>query len=176
MPRKSLLKPDAHVTSVTVLTPAWLAERGVRALLVDLDNTLAPWRSRDPAPEVRAWVRSLQSAGVGVCVLSNSRVPRRVAYVAADLGLPHVAWAGKPRRSGFRRALSALGVARPSEAAVVGDQLLTDVVGGNRIGAVTVLVRPVSPREFIGTRCIRPLEQWILRRCGMEAPDDGARQ
>jgi len=166
----SLVRPDARVASVCDMTPEWLAERGIDALLIDLDNTLAPWRARELPQHARAWLDRIRAAGVKVCLLSNSRTPRRVKHVAETIGIPFVAWAGKPRRGGFRRALEVLGKADARGVAMVGDQLLTDVMGAHRAGVFAVLVERMTGAEFIGTRWVRVLERWLLRRYGPPAP------
>jgi uncharacterized protein len=168
---KPLLRPDAWHRSVLSLTPEWLAARGLEALLVDIDNTIAVWRSTDVSPEVREWLRQVREAGVAICILSNSRRPRRCKRIAADLDLPYIHWAGKPRVGGFRRALGLLGRTGPAGVAMVGDQLFTDILGGNRAGLYTVFVDVLSQYEFTGTKLLRPLERWILRRYGLTTPE-----
>ncbi len=171
MPTKPLLKPDAYVRSVRVLTPEWLKGRGLDALLLDIDNTIVRWRSCEIAPRVREWLDSVRDAGLPVCILSNSRRPTRCAWIGRELDLPLVYWAGKPRLSGFRRALARIGRSSAAGAAMVGDQLFTDIFGGNRAGLYTVFVSPLSSYEFAGTKLLRPLERRILRRYGMSDPE-----
>lgn len=166
----SLVRPDARVASVCDMTPEWLAEREIDAVLLDLDNTLAPWRAHELPSHVREWLDKVRAAGVKVCLLSNSRTPRRVRQVAETVGMPFVAWAGKPRRGGFGRALVVLGKTDARGVAMAGDQLLTDVVGAHRSGLYAVLVERMTGAEFIGTRWVRVLERWLLRRYGPPAP------
>jgi HAD superfamily phosphatase (TIGR01668 family) len=163
--RKQLLKPDRIVRHVSDLTPALLAEQqGIRAVICDLDNTLAEWRSEHIADEVVHWLQGLRSTGIGVCIASNTRNLRRLERIAGAMDIFHVPGnANKPGVSGLKRALSLLD-AHPGEAAMVGDQLFTDIVAGNRLGLYTVLVNPLSHREFIGTQVIsRNLERLVLR-------------
>lgn len=171
MSAKPLLRPDAWVRSALDLSPAWLAARGIDALLLDLDNTVVLWRSAEIAEEIRQWLTEIRAAGVAVCILSNSRKPTRCKRIASDLALPYVYWAGKPRAGGFRRALALLGRSGPDGVAMVGDQLFTDILGGNRAGVFTILVEVLSHYEFAGTKSIRPLERWILGRYGLRGPD-----
>ena len=163
--RKQLLTPDRIVRHVSDLTPALLTEQhGIRAVICDLDNTLAEWRSEHIAEEVTGWLKALQSTGIGVCIASNTRNLHRLERIAGAMGIAHVPGnANKPGINGLKRALSLLN-AHPGEAAMVGDQLFTDIVAGNRLGLYTVLVNPLSPREFIGTKVIsRNLERLVLR-------------
>jgi HAD superfamily phosphatase (TIGR01668 family) len=80
-----------------------------------------------------------------------------------DLKLPAVYNAAKPSRAAFRRALGFLGTA-PEHTAVIGDQIFTDILGGNRMGLFTVLVVPMSTKEFIWTKFVRQVEKLILRK------------
>jgi len=165
MSLRDLLTPDRLVRHVSEVSPIELAEvRGIRAVICDLDNTLAEWHSETIDDEVRHWLRNVQETGLQVCIASNTRNFSRLERIATDLGIHHVPGnAGKPGTRGLRRALQMM-EATPIEAAMIGDQLFTDIVAGNRAGIYTILVNPLSPREFIGTKWIsRRLEQVVLR-------------
>jgi HAD superfamily phosphatase (TIGR01668 family) len=177
-------RPSLRAGSVTEITPAFLAGRGIRALILDLDNTLVAWHGQEVPPHVAAWLRDLHAADVQCCIVSNTHRPGRLRELAAVLGVQYVPSGGKPRRAGFRRAMTALAVTA-DETAVVGDQILTDIWGGNRCGLLTILVEPLSPVEFWGTRVIsRNVERLLLQRleqCGLgseallgEPPDTAA--
>jgi HAD superfamily (subfamily IIIA) phosphatase, TIGR01668 len=141
-----------------------LRAQGVRAVVTDLDNTIVPWHSEEVAEEVAAWLAGLRAADIRVCIASNTRNFARLKRMAGTLEIECVPGnAGKPGTSGLRRALSLM-AAEPGNAAMVGDQLFTDIVAGNRLGLFTVLVNPLSPREFIGTRLVsRNAERILLR-------------
>jgi HAD superfamily phosphatase (TIGR01668 family) len=155
--------PDEHVQSVAEITPEHLQAIGVRALLLDLDNTITPWRSRQVPSEIADWVKRMQEAGIQLCFVSNTRNLGRLQWLSEQLKIPYARGPMKPRRTMLRRALEMLGV-EPQHAAIVGDQLFTDVWGGNRLGIYTIWVRPMHPREFIGTRVSRQVEKWLLKR------------
>ncbi len=161
-----LLTPSLLVRHVSEVTAAQFAARGIRAVVTDLDNTLLPWHGIDDVatPEVLAWLAGLRDAGIGVCLASNTRRLPRLERIAKSWGIAHVPrTANKPGTVGLRHALSLLG-AKPDESAMVGDQLFTDILGGNRLGMFTVLVNPLSDQEFVGTRYIsRNLERLVLR-------------
>ncbi len=97
-----------------------------------------------------------------MCFVSNNS-DLRVKEIADLVDIPFVAWAKKPRRRSFRKAM-ALMATKPEQTAVVGDQIFTDILGGNRLGLFTVLVSPISRKEFVGTRLVRLLEKIILER------------
>ena len=155
--------PTLRAARVTDVTPELLAERGITGLILDMDNTLVPWHGREVPAEVEGWVRGLQAAGMRLCIVSNTHRPRRLQELSALLGVQSVPSGGKPRRRGFLRAIEAMGITA-AETAVVGDQVMTDIWGGNRCGLLTILVDPLSPVEFIGTRVIsRNVERLLLR-------------
>lgn len=159
-----LLTPDIIVAHVADITPEMLTGHGIRAVISDLDNTLVPWRSEMVAEEITGWLLGLRAAGIGVCIASNTRHLSRLERLAAQMGILHVPEnASKPRRRGLRTALTLLGTPAV-ETAMVGDQLFTDILAGNRLGLTTVLVNPLTSREFIGTKVIsRTAERLVLR-------------
>lgn len=160
----SLLKTDRMLRRVSDLELAWLQERGIRGIVSDLDNTLAAWHGDEIPGEILAWLDAVKAARIGVCLCSNTRRPARLARIAQNLGIHHVPGnASKPGRAGVLKALELLAVL-PSEAVMIGDQLFTDMVAGNRVGLTTVLVNPLADKEFIGTKLIsRNAEKLILR-------------
>ncbi|BAS28443.1 YqeG family HAD IIIA-type phosphatase [Limnochorda pilosa] len=155
-----LLTPDEIFPSLPEVDLERLQRRGVRGLVLDLDNTLVAYGGREAAEPVLVWLREARAAGMRLCILSNGR-PRRVRLTAERLGLPWVESYTKPRRRGFRAAARLLGT-RPHETAVLGDQIFTDVLGGHRAGFVTVLVNPVSRRELPHTRVVRAIERLVF--------------
>lgn len=156
------LDPDLFVDSLHDIPLDLLKQRGIEALIFDLDNTITEWNSNRLRPEVVCWFEHLTGQGFKACLLSNNS-EERVLTVAQRLGLPYVYRAQKPRRIGFMRAVKLLQAA-PREVAVVGDQIFTDVWGGKRSGLFTILVRPLSWREFPGTKISRCVEFFVVRR------------
>lgn len=137
----------------------------MRAVVSDLDNTLVGWHEEAIADPVLAWLETLRRAEIRVCLASNTQRLSRLSRIAEQMGVLHVpSSARKPFTWGLRHALSLL-ESTPAETAMVGDQLLTDVIAGNRVGCTTILVTPLSSREFIGTRLIsRTIERLLLKR------------
>lgn len=156
-----ILKPGLYVTSLARVPVGTLVAKGIKGLVVDLDNTIALWNDDYLAPEVLEWFTAVSQAGLKACLTSNNS-RERGRQVAEKLSLPAVFNCGKPRRRGLRQALEVLGTT-PPETALIGDQIFTDVLGGNRLGMFTILVRPLSPHEFVGTRLMRQLERMVLR-------------
>ena len=152
-------EPDLRFASVEQIDVATLASRGITGLLADLDGTLVGDRQDEVPRSVAAWVEGLRTAGIDVCIVSNSG-PARVAPVAAALDVPYVAHAAKPLRRGIDAGLRVL--ARPAnDVVLVGDQLFTDVWGGRRSRLLTILVAPRSADQALLTRLKRPLERLV---------------
>ena len=161
-------RPKMRVSSLTEIDPVALREQGIEALLLDLDNTLLPWKDPSLPESSKAWVESAKNAGIKSCLVSNTHYPKRLNRIAGELGILAVPHALKPRSHGFEKAAALIGCDL-DRAAVVGDQLLTDIWGGNRVGAYTILVNPMHPREFVGTKVSRLVERVIFALLGMPA-------
>ena len=131
---------------------------GIRGVILDLDNTIVDWNESWLRPEVRTWMAAAQERGLRLCLVSNALRGERVKQVAAELGIGAVLRAGKPLPCAFRKGMEALGT-DPQSTCVIGDQVFTDIVGANRLGLVTILVPPLSPREAPHTRLIRRIER-----------------
>jgi len=155
--------PHRFVESVREVSPQELKARGIEGVILDLDNTLVLWHQEEMTAEVVAWLENLKEAGLKQCILSNSVLSKRSERIATRLGCSFVRQARKPARSGFVRAMAAMGTV-PARTAIVGDQMFTDILGGNRVGIYTVMVRPIHKREFPYTRYVsRPPERLLLR-------------
>jgi len=137
-----------------------LADAGIKALLLDIDNTLVARDRTETTAEYRLWVASLPTRGFSVCFVSNNWHDVVFSHAEA-LGFGVVAKAMKPFPFAFRVAMRRLGV-RARECAVIGDQLFTDVLGGNLVGATTILVQPLSQTDLAHTLVLRRLERVIM--------------
>lgn len=142
---------------------------GIRGVILDLDNTIVDWNESWLRPEVRAWMAAAKERGLRFCLVSNALRGERVMQVAEDLGICAVLRAGKPLPGAFRKGMKALGTDPPSTCAI-GDQVFTDIVGASRLGLVTVLVPPLSPREAPHTRLIRLIERPLRSRWARTRP------
>ena len=137
------LIPRHLAESVYQLTPRRLKAHGIRLVLADLDNTLAPDEEPLPTPALRQWKEELEAQGITLFVVSNSRKSHRCPDFCRALGVPCVRHSGKPSRKGFLRALEETGIP-PEQTLMVGDQIFTDILGANRAGIATVLVKPIA--------------------------------
>ena len=161
----SVLRPKLVLEHVTEITPDLLRARGLTGLLLDLDSTLIPYGAYEGAEEVQRWAADLLLAGVKLALLSNA-AHGRVRFWTEKLGFAGVGLASKPLPRAFRRAARRLDLA-PQQIAMVGDQLFTDVLGGNLAGMFTIMVQPLGGKALPHTRLVRRLERAVLRRYGL---------
>ena len=144
--------PRGVYPSVSDIRPGALAERGVRLVLADLDNTLAPYKVLEPAPEVAAWKDALAAEGIQLFILSNSRKPGRAQKYAENLGVPFQGHSGKPKKAGYLRAMERMG-RKPEETIMLGDQIFTDTLGANNAGVTPLLIEPIrlagNPARYV---------------------------
>ncbi|MGO4109958.1 YqeG family HAD IIIA-type phosphatase [Paenibacillus sp. YAF4_2] len=157
------LLPHLRVNSVYDIQLDELYKKGVRGIITDLDNTLVGAREPLATPQLTKWLDEVRDFGFKVVIVSNNN-KTRVSKFANPLGIPFIHAARKPANKSFNKALSVLGL--PVEQTVVlGDQMLTDVLGGNRMGLYTILVTPIAPAdEGIMTRVNRRIERFVLSR------------
>lgn len=155
-----LLRPDLYLASIHRLDLDALKRRGIRGLILDIDNTLVPWNDPEAPESLRAWLARVRAGGLSVCLMSNN-TRQRVAAFAAATGVPFVTEGRKPAVRAYRAALAALGTTA-AETAALGDQIYPDVFGARRMGIYSILVIPLSEREFLGTRIKRLLERPLL--------------
>ncbi len=155
-----MLNPDFYLHSVHDIDLKALLASGVDTLLMDLDNTLLPRDGTEVPDSLREWSGRLVQMGFKVCLVSNNW-HERVHDVAQNLGFSLVAKAVKPLPFAFLRALKLVGSSR-SQAAVVGDQMFTDVLGGKLLGLTTILVTPLSTSDLPHTLMLRRAERMLL--------------
>ena len=144
------------------ITPAFLTSIGVRALLIDIDNTLAPYEQPEPDDRIRAWFKALQENGIKAALVSNNH-RERVEEFNRTLGLLAFWDSGKPKKNTLLLAMKILGVTK-EETAMLGDQLLTDSYAGRHIGLPTLIVPPIKDKTNLFFRFKRVLERPFIRK------------
>jgi len=161
--------PDQIAIRLEDIDQQALLDRGIKALLIDVDNTLVNWRDNEIPLVRRRWLE-VAKEHFKMSLLSNTITVQRVEQLGQRLGLPAVGrwgWGRKPFRGGYQEALKLIN-AQPAEAAMIGDQLLTDIFGGNRMGMHTIMVHTLSDSEFFVTRINRWIEAliraWLVRQ------------
>ena len=138
----ALFRAGFLADNIYEISGAALGRRGIRLLLADLDNTLVPYGVPLPDEKLKGWRDELAAHGVTLFILSNNRHESRPRTFAQALDVPYIGHAGKPKTASFVKAMEHMGVA-PEQTAIVGDQIFTDVLGGNRAGVATILVKPI---------------------------------
>lgn len=157
-----ILYPNQHFEKVEQISNQFLKENKIKALILDVDNTLIDYK-RNLAPSVIQWAKELKEQGIKLYILSNTNHKEKVEEVAQKLEIPYRNLAKKPFKSGFLKVQKEL-QEKPENIAVVGDQIFTDVIGGNRCNMYTILVEPINPKDFWYTAWKRPLENKIKER------------
>ena len=158
-----LFSPDFYFEKYSDVTPEFLKEQGIKALLLDVDNTLAPYEQAEPDEQNIAWLNSLSKNGIGYAFVSNNSSDERIKLFNKDIGAVAFARSGKPfAKKNIDLALSALGVDR-EHAAFMGDQIFTDVCAGKFNGMRAILVPPIKDKTSLFFRTKRWLEKPILR-------------
>ncbi|MGW9129131.1 YqeG family HAD IIIA-type phosphatase [Paenibacillus chitinolyticus] len=160
------LMPSQFVESIHHIDIDQLKRNKVRAVITDLDNTLVEWDRPLATPEVENWLKRLHEADIQVTVVSNNS-KERVDRFCSPLDIGFICSARKPTNRAFLQAVRQMNVTI-AETVVIGDQLFTDVLGGNRLGFHTILVVPVAQTDGFWTRFNRQLERvaliWMERK------------
>ena len=151
--------PNAYISHVQNITIEFLMKNKIKALILDVDNTLIDIY-QNLSQEIIDWSNELQGQGIKMYILSNTNKEEKVKKVADKLQLPFEMFAKKPSKRGFLKIQNI----KPTNIAVVGDQLFTDVIGGNRCKMFTILVDPVSEKDYWYTAWKRPLENRLKKK------------
>ncbi len=140
------LLPAIITDSVTDLTPQMLRQRGIRLLMLDFDNTIVPYTTSTPTPEMSEWLKKMLSSDIQLCVVSNSRNDRVLKF-CKTYGLDCITHARKPFAKGIRQCLDKYGIP-VEQAALAGDQIYTDTLGANSAGVQPILVKAIDNHNF----------------------------
>ena len=156
--------PNAYFESVKDINIDFLRKYSIKALILDVDNTLIDYY-KNLSDEIVKWSKDLINQDIKIYILSNTNKKQKVLDVAKKLDVPFEMFAKKPSKKGFIKIKEVLGIDEKN-IAVVGDQLFTDVVGGNRCNMFTILVDPVTKKDYWYTAWKRPFENMIKKRIG----------
>lgn len=154
--------PDIYQKSIYAINYQKLWQQGIKCLLFDLDNTLVPPPIKEPTKELKDLFNELKQIGFKLIIFSNSPKKRLKPFKEA-LEVDCSASSKKPLQKKFLLVLSEYNYL-VNEVAIIGDQILTDVVGGNKVGILTILVNPISKKDFIYTKFNRFLEKRIIKK------------
>lgn len=156
-----ILYPNAYFNKVEDITIEFLQKNSIKALMLDVDNTLVD-RSKVLSDNIITWVKQLRGQGVKLYILSNTNDIDKIKKISNELNIPYHSFAMKPLKRGFIKVQKKLGE-KPENIAIVGDQIFTDIIGGNRCKMFTILVDPIKEQEFWYTAWKRPIEKKIKK-------------
>lgn len=157
-----VLMPQFLLSDIYGLTDEFLHAHGIRGIIFDIDNTLVGFRTPEPTPENLALFARLKGQGIQIAIASNNN-SRRVGRYAKELGVPAYHRACKPLGVVLGRIRRQFGLPK-GQIALVGDQIYTDMLGGNLAGMVTVLVEPIDHKETVFFKLKRALERPVIER------------
>ena len=150
--------PKIIVPKLTDLTPELLRARRIRLLMLDFDNTIVPYTTSVPTPEMTAWLEEMNKLeDIPLCIVSNSHKDR-VPTFRRERGLSCITYARKPSGKGIRECLNRFDIPA-SQAALAGDQIYTDTLGANCAGVTSILVKAIDNHNF-----------WLKARHVLELP------
>jgi HAD superfamily phosphatase (TIGR01668 family) len=156
-----ILKPKIYVNSIYNLDLKKLKKlKNIKSIIVDLDNTLIAWGNNEIDNKVINWIKEAKKLEIKICIVSNSN-SNRVKKIAKILNLPYYSKFFKPLGITFINALKIMNT-NYLDTVVIGDQIFTDIWGGNRLKLFTILVTPIIKRDSIGTFFQRTLEKIII--------------
>ncbi|EDW20215.1 had superfamily (subfamily iiia) phosphatase [Bacillus pumilus ATCC 7061] len=157
---KKYFLPDEFVKSIFHISPQKLKERNVKGIITDLDNTLVEWDRPSATPRLIEWFQEMKDHGIQVTIVSNNN-EKRVKLFSEPVHIPFIYKAKKPMGRAFNKAVADMQL-KKEDVVVIGDQLMTDVLGGNRHGFHTILVVPVAASDGFITKFNRQIERRIL--------------
>ena len=152
--------PKFYCDKITDITLDYLNQNNIKALILDVDNTLIDI-DRKMVEGLVEWHKEISKGGVKTIILSNSNKIDKIEKVANALNVEYLYLGLKPLKRGFKKAIAKLNLA-PENIAAVGDQIFTDVIGANRCGLYPILVKPISTRDLWLTKWKRPIERKIV--------------
>lgn len=156
-----ILKPRVYVNSVCNIDLKKLKKtKKIKGIIVDLDNTLVAWGEKEISHRVIDWVKEAKRLEFKLCIVSNTN-SKRVAELAKIFDIPYHSKYFKPFSIAFNNGLKILDT-KKSETAVIGDQIFTDIWGGNRLKLLTILVAPIVKKDSLGTFPHRNFEKIII--------------
>jgi HAD superfamily phosphatase (TIGR01668 family) len=157
-----MITPDYYYDSVFLIPYEELWGKNIRGLIFDIDNTLTAFDEKLPPAKIVALLNKLERMGYKICFVTNN-TNKRLRNFNEHMKLPGIANATKPLTRGIRRAMGMMGTS-PQQTAIIGDQLLSDIWGGRNARITTILVKPITERDFLFVRIKRRIERRMMRK------------
>ena len=155
--------PKKHINNVLEITDSFLKENKIKAVLLDIDNTLIDY-DNNVLKGLENWIENLKKQNIKFCILSNTNKIEKAEKISKLLDIPYVFFATKPFKRGFKKAKKILNIEDNTSIAVVGDQILTDVFGANKCKMYSILVSHIKSKDIFVTRINRIIEKQILKK------------
>ena len=155
--------PNLYLKKVEDITIEQLLKNKIKALILDVDNTLIDI-NKNLSEDIVFWAKQMKGQGIKLYILSNTNDKKKVETIAQKLDIPYKHFALKPLKKGFKFIQKELKI-NPENIGVVGDQIFTDVLGGNRNNMFTILVEPINnQKDYWYTAWKRPIENKIKKQ------------
>lgn len=154
--------PEYRFETFDMASAEFLSSRGIKGIILDIDNTLEPYEHPLPGEHVIEWLRSLSESGIKAAIVSNNG-KERVDLFNKDLGLPAYYKAKKPFKKNLLRAMGDMGT-QPEETALMGDQVFTDVWAAHNAKIAAILVPPINDKRDLFTKFKRLLERPVIKK------------
>ena len=157
-----ILEPWLKVERISVIDLEMLRQNKIDTLLLDMDNTVVPWHTFNIDAVTGSWIEQAKTLGFKICIISNNQ-KWRIVRITTMLGVHGVWGACKPLLGGYIKALKTLD-SHKHTSVFVGDQIFTDIFGANILGVRTILVSPISTKEYRWTKFMRRIESIVTGR------------
>lgn len=155
--------PNSYFNNILEVKLEFLKEHNIQAILLDIDNTLIDYH-HNIVEGLEDWVENMKKQNIKFCILSNTNNKKKAEKIASLLNVPYIFLAKKPLKFGFNKAKKILEIGDSKNIAVIGDQVLTDILGANRCKMYSILVKPLNERDIFLTKFNRILEKQILKK------------
>ena len=166
-----LIYPKEYFNKIEEITIEYLQKYKIKALILDMDNTLINHKKEMPK-RIEKWAKELKEKGIKLIIVSNSNRKGKLENISQILGVQYVIFAKKPLKSGLMKAKKILNE-NVENIAVVGDQIFTDIIGGNRCKMYTILVDEIEEKDFWYTAWKRPIERKIKEKIRSKNKGEG---
>lgn len=157
-----ILYPKLYINNILEIDEKIIKENNIHAILLDIDNTIM-YYNRELVEGIEEWARRIKNLEIKMCILSNSNHIEKAQKAATILDIPYIYFANKPFKKGFKKALKIVNE-KPENVAMVGDQIMTDVLGANRMKMFSILTKPLEEKDIWVTKIKRPIEQGIIKK------------
>lgn len=157
-----LFYPKEYINSVKEITIDFIEKYNLKGLILDVDNTLIDYYKKMPEGIIE-WAELMKSYGIKLYILSNSNKKEKVEAVAKNLNVEYINFAKKPLKTGFLKIKKVMNL-ESENIGVVGDQILTDVLGANRCKMFSILVKPINEKDIFITKFNRFFEKIIIKK------------